>query len=201
MCPNHARQRSLECLAVALLVTVGMPMGEGHATSAFTTYRSHQPQLPVSFEYPTGWDAEMSAGKTEAYTQVQLYAPAAVEQRLRVYLVVRAMPLKASGGRYASLDEAVAAYRETLLRTLHITEERQTTVAGVAARQLAINGTLSLPWMSATAHAVPVVGGRLFFEKDGRVYECAWLGTPELAAQVQTYFDHVLQTLMIASSS
>ncbi len=196
MSPKNACRISAGCLT-ALVLIAGLPVREGQATDTFATYRSHQSPLPVSFEYPAGWEVEPSEGKTEAYAQVQVYAPAAFEPRLRVYLVVRVMPTAASGGRYASVDEAAAAYRETLLPTLRIDEAQETTALGVTARQVVVSGTLRLPWMSAAAHPVPVTGRRLFFEKGGRLYECAWLSTPDTAARVQAFFEHVLQTLTV----
>ncbi len=196
MSPNNACRISVGCLTALVLIT-GLPVREGQATDTFATYRNHHSSLPVSFEYPAGWEVEPSEGKTEAYAQVQVYAPIAFEPRLRVYLVVRAMPTAASGGRYASVDAAAAAYRETLLPSLRIDEVQETMALGVAARQVAISGTLRLPWMSAVAQPVPVTGRRLFFEKDGRLYECAWLSTPDVAARVQAFFEHLLQTLTV----
>ena len=66
--------------------------------SATQHYHSRSAELPVQFEYPADWEAEYSRGSTEAYAQVQVYAPSAVESRLRSYLVVRAVPSGSSGG-------------------------------------------------------------------------------------------------------
>lgn len=170
---------------------------EGRATTAFTIYQSNQPQLPVRFEYPADWEVEHSSGTTEVYSQVQIYAPKSLEDRLRMYMVVRAIPPKAQGGRYAGLPEMIEDYQKTLLPSLRIEQDQQTAVLGSAARQLEISGTLRLPWKSPLAQPVPVKSQRIFLEKNGWLYELGWLATPEISYEVEEAFSHLLQTLTL----
>lgn len=168
---------------------------EGMVAGRFSEYESHEPQLPVRFEYPADWELEESTGAVETYTQVQLYAPAALEGRMRTYIVVRAVPAKAQGGRYATIEEMVHAYRETLLPAFHIESERTVTLNGMPATSLEMTGTLSLPWQSPRATPVPVRGERVFLAANGRFYELAWLTTPEASSRVTEVFARLLKTL------
>ena len=163
----------------------------------FVTYRSDQPRLPVSFEYPADWSVEYSTGAVEAYAQVQIYGPKSLEKRLRTYLVVRAMPQQTQGGHYADVGEMIDQYRKTLPPTLHIDQERQTTVLGEPTPLLEVSGSLLLPWNSQKAQPVPVRSERIFFEKNDRLYELAWMATPEASSTLAAAFSHLLQTLVL----
>lgn len=165
------------------------------ASSGFAVFRSDRPQLPLQFEYPADWQLEPSSGSIERYTQVQLYGPKALEPRLRSYIVVRAIPPKTEGGRYADLSDAVRQYEDTLLPTLRITQRRQTTVLGANGQLLDVQGAMRLPWESRNAELVPTQSQRLFFAHDGLLYEIAWTATPEAAPAVQAAFEHLLGTL------
>jgi hypothetical protein len=167
------------------------------STDAFVRYQSSRPALPVAFEYPAGWDVEESAGTRDAYTQVQIYGPKSVEGRMRTYLVVRALVPDAEGGSSAGLSEFVAEYRRTMMPELQIQQERDTEILGGPAKQLEIAGSLRLPWRSRAATDVPVKGQRLFFERGGRLYELAWLATPEASPQVANAFGRLRETLTI----
>ena len=167
------------------------------AEGSFTLYRSHQPQLPVSFEYPADWQVEDSSGTIEAYAQVQIYGPASLEDRLRTYLVVRAIPPKAQGGRYAGLREMVEAYQKTLMPSLRIEQEREALVLETTATVLDISGTLLLPWEAKDPQPVPVKSQRIFLEKNGRLYELSWMATPDVSPRVEAAFSHLLQTLTL----
>lgn len=182
-------------LAAGLLMAARAP--EGYPTGAFEVYQATTPPLSVTCEYPAGWQAEESSGSTERYRQVQFYAPADMESRLRMYIVVRAVPLKDQGGKYAGVAEMAGEYRNQAMPGLNVEEQPPVTVLGSTATVLAVNGTLSLPWRSPTPAAVPVSGARVFFEKDGTLYEAAWLATPEHAPAVLTAFSHLLDTLAI----
>ena len=182
-------------LAAWLLVMVHAP--EGYPTGTFEVYRSATPPLSVSFEYPAGWQAEESSGSTERYRQVQLYAPPELEPRLRIYIVVRAVPAKDLGGKYGGVAEMATAYQNQALPSLTVEEHPPVMVLGSPATVLGVNGTMALPWQSSTPKAVPVSGARVFFEKDGTLYEAAWLATPEQAPAVQTAFTHLLDTLTV----
>ena len=187
------RGSALMALTIALLLGAGAR--EGLTTDTFTTYRGTSPRLPVAFEYPADWESEESSGTTERYTQVQLYAPAALESRLRVYLVVRAIPAKDAGGRYADVREMAEEYRRHAIPSLRMTEEEQTTVLGAPATRLAVDGTMLLPWNSPKAQPVPVTGQRVFFEQHGVFYELGWMATPETDAAARAAFAHLLDTL------
>lgn len=167
---------------------------EGQATESFAQYRSTAPQLPVAFEYPSTWQVEESSGTHEAYAQVQIYAPASLEPRLRTYLVVRSIPPKAEGGRYASLNEMVDSYRATLQSGLRVDAQREVQIMSQSATQLEVSGVFRLPWESRGERSVPVKSQRVFFESNGRLYECGWMGTPEVAAQTAAAFVHLIQT-------
>ena len=170
---------------------------EGTATGTFAVYHSDQPWLPVSFEYPAGWQVEPSSGTTEAYSQVQIYAPASVENRLRSYLVVRMFPTQDRGGPYASVQEMVDSYRKTLLPTLKIDKEEQIEVQGVPAMCLDVSGTMRLPWNSQKARPIPAKSQRVFLGKSRWLYEIAWTATPEAAPEVEAAFARLLKTLTL----
>ncbi len=167
------------------------------AEMSFAVYQSTQPQLPVRFEYPADWEVEDSRGTQEAYTQVQVYGPASLDDRLRTYLSVRAIPPHVEGGRYASLAEMIESYEQTVMPTFRIDQRQQIDLLGVTATQLDLSGTLSLPWEPARSTPVPVKSQRLFFEKDGRLYELSWMATPEAAPTAQAAFARLLQTLTL----
>lgn len=194
--------RSAALICFGMIAAWGLPTAastqEESATTAVSVYQSTQPQLPIRFEYPTEWEAEESSGTVEVYAQVQVYAPASFENRLRTYMVVRAVPVVTQGGRYGGVDEMVAEYRKTLPPTLGIEQERSATILGLSARQLDLSGTLQLPWWSQQSRAVPVKGQRVFFEKQGRLYEVGWLTTPEVSDEVEGLFAHLLRTLTIS---
>ena len=182
--------------AVGLLV---MPSQEGWTTDAFALYQSAKPQLPVTFEYPADWQVEESSGSQEVYAQVQVYGPSSLEPRLRTYLVVRAVPSKTGGGRYASLEEMVGVFRDTLQPGLRIDGTHPVQVAGGPATQLEVSGQLWLPWKSPNAKPVPVKGQRVFLERGGRFYEFAWMGTPEVSGQVRAAFSRLLDTFTVVT--
>ena len=169
----------------------------GMAQHTFTMYRSTQSRLPVSFEYPADWQVEPSSGMMEAYTQVQLYGPASLDARLRTYMVVRVLPPKGQGGRFADAAAMADDYRKTLMPTLHIDQERQTQVLGTPAAMVDVSGTLLLPWKGTHPTPVPVKSQRVFFEKAGRLYELSWMATPEASAVVEQAFTHLLATLRL----
>jgi hypothetical protein len=118
---------------------------------------------------------------------------------MRTYVVVRAIPPKAAGGRYDGLAEMIGSYREKLQPGLMVEGERQVTVLGVPATQLELGGSLRLPWRSPEARPVPVRGQRVFLQKDGRLYELGWLATPEAAAEVGAAFNRLLETLALVN--
>lgn len=182
---------------VALLLIGGDVEGQPATMDEFATFSSTTPQLPVQFEYPAGWQPEESAGSYERYTQVQVYAPESFEPRLRTYLVVRRVPSKAEGGRYASLDEVVKSYRATMQSGLHVDGESQAQVLGRTATQLDVSGVFRLSWETPGEKSVPVKSQRIFFEQDGQFYELAWMGTPEVSDQVAAAFSRLLQTLTL----
>lgn len=170
---------------------------EGGTTGTFSVYQSQQPQLPVSFEYPADWQLEPSTGKVEAYTQVQIYGPASLDHRLRTYLVIRGVAPQSAGGRYAGLNEMVDSYRHTLQQGLQIDQELHVSVLGVPAIEVEVSGTFRLPWESPAAQAVAVKSQRIFLEKNGRLYELAWMATQEAAPEVEQVFSHLLHTLTV----
>lgn len=182
-------------------LVVSVRAEQNMSSGMFSLYQSSQPNLPVSFEYPSEWRTEFSKGATENYSQVQIYAPDALDKRLRTYIVVRIMPPKDQGGRYASIAEAVEEYRKTLMSSWRIVEEQRIEVSGVSAYKMDINGTLRLPWRSPKAQDVPIRSQRIFFEKDGRLYELSWLATSETAPQLEDAFSHLIQTLEIVNNS
>lgn len=185
-------------MAGMALLLIGAAGGQSTTMDAFATYSSPTPQLPVRFEYPAGWQPEESAGSHERYTQVQVHAPESFESRLRVYLVIRVIPPKAEGGRYEDLDEMIESYRATMQAGLHVDEEREVQVLGLAATQLDISGTFRLLSRETPGErAVPVKSQRVFFEQDGRLYELAWMATPEVSDQVAAAFTHLLQTFSL----
>jgi len=171
--------------------------GEGHTIETFAQYRSQSPRLPVAFEYPSAWQVEESSGTSEVYAQVQIYGPASLEPRLRTYLVVRCVPPKADGGRYMSLSEMVETYRATMQAGLRVDEERATDVMGQPATQLDVSGIFQLPLDSPGERSVPVKSQRVFFEHDGRLYELAWMATPEVSDHVAAAFSHLLESLTL----
>ena len=165
----------------------------------FTLYHSDHAQLPVSFEYPAEWQVEYSSGTAETYAQVQVYGPASLDHRLRTYMVIRAVPPKAQGGRYAGVSEMAAAYQTTLLPGLRVDQDRQEAVLGSPATILDVSGTLNLPWeVSRAPRPVPVKSRRVFLEKNGWLYELSWLTTPEASQQVERAFSHLLKTLVLS---
>jgi len=170
---------------------------EGHTAEMVAVYRSSRPELPVAFEYPAAWQVEESSGTHEAYAQVQVYGPESLEPRLRAYLVVRRMPSKAEGGRYASLGEMIESYRATMQSGLRIDGERGVDVWGHPATQLDVSGIFQLPLDAPGERSAPVKSQRVFVEQDGQFYELAWMATPEVADQVSAAFSRLLQTLTL----
>ena len=164
--------------------------------ATFQTYQGPASQLPVRFEYPAEWTAEPSSGTTEAYHQVQLFAPPAAG-RLHPYISVRAMPLKAQGGRFATVEELVASHAATLLPTLRIDGRRRASAAGTPAEVVDGSGALWLPWKSTHPKEVPVACQWMFFGAGGRLFELSWMATPETAAGVRAAFDHLLSSLTL----
>ena len=183
-------------MAGALLLLMGYPR-EGRTTEAFLPYQNAKPQLPVKFEYPAGWQVEESSGTSEVYSQVQIYGPASLEPRLRTYLVVRAVPPKAEGGRYASLSDMVETFRATLQPGLRIDQEQPIQVSGRPATKLELSGQLWLPWKSPNAKPIAVKSQRIFLERAGRFYEFAWMSTPEVSEQVIAVFSRLLETFTV----
>jgi hypothetical protein len=181
------------------LLGLALPAVRGMSSDMFERYRSTQQQLPVAFEYPATWRVEESSGSREAYQQVQIYGPDTLDARMRTYLVVRAVPPQAAGGRYVQLTDMIESYRRTLMPSFRIEREQEVAVWGVPATQLDLGGHLRLPWQSPTAEEVPVTGQRLFLEKNGLLYELGWLATPESAPSVTTAFGHLLETLTAAN--
>ena len=166
----------------------------------FARYSGHPPLLAVSFDYPEGWRPIESSGSTESYAQVQVLAPLALGEKPRTYLVVRAMPLKSSGGRYATVQEAVAAHEASLLPHLHIERRADVQRYGVTVTMLDVAGAMQMPFERHTPAPVPVKGQRLFFEKDARVYEVGWLAVTAAADQAAAAFAHLLDTLTFEPS-
>lgn len=189
---------SIVCVSLAASAAwlISANAEEGSAMKpVVASYRSAQPLLPISFEYPKEWKVEPSSGTMETYAQVQIYGPATVEHRLRTYLVIRVIPPKAQGGRYAGLNEMVETYRQSALPHLRVEQERHVVALGSPARQFEIVGTLQLPWWSKGSEPVPVKGRRIFFERNGSLYELGWLATPEASPTVEEAFAHLLLTL------
>lgn len=171
------------------------------AESPYVAYRSQTPTLPVAFEYPAGWTAERSRGSAEAYDQVQLFAPEPAPAHVRSYIAVRAMPAKAQGGRYADAADMIASYRQTQMPMLAVTGESTIMVLGVPAVQLEIRGQMALPWKAAHPEMVSMQGQRVFFEKDGRLYELSWMAPEESASPTAAAFGHVVRTLVPADEA
>ena len=165
------------------------------AQSDHARYHSTIPFWPVTFEYPADWQAEQSRGSQERYDQVQLFAPGSADARAHAYIAVRVMPRKNEGGRYASIEEMAAAYRQTQMPTLSTSEASQVTVLGVPALRMEVSGQMALPWKAAHPELIPMQGQRVFFEKDGRLFELSWMAPEESAPATAAAFGHVLSTL------
>ena len=197
--PHRISRIGFGMIAAGMLFLLTAGLQEGRAERMFSLYRSEHAQLPVSFEYPAEWQVEYSSGTAEAYAQVQMYGPAALDTRLRTYIVVRVVPPKAQGGRYAGVGEMVAAYQTTLLPGLRVDQDRQIVVLDSPATILDISGMLNLPWeVSRAPKPVPVKSQRVFLEKNGWLYELSWLTTPEASQQVERAFSHLLSTLVLS---
>ena len=197
--PHRISRIGFGIIVGSALFLLTASLQEGRAESMFTRYQSEQAQLPVSFEYPAEWQVEYSSGAAEAYAQVQMYGPASLDKRLRTYMVVRAVPPKAQGGRYAGVGDMVAAYQTTLLPGLRVDQDRQTVVLDSPATMLDVSGMLNLPWeVSRAPRPVPVKSQRVFLEKNGWLYELSWLTTPEASQQVERAFSHLLSTLVLS---
>ena len=180
------------------ILLLGWYAGTGSTATTFSVFRSDQANLPVTFEYPSDWQVERSSGSTERYAQVQVYGPSALDDRLRSYLVVRAIPPAAQGGRFAGLEQMIASYEETLLPTLRVAQRRQTKVAGLPATVLEVGGTMLLPWNGANPKPVPVKSERVFLERNGWLFELAWLTTAEAAAAVEPVFARLVETFALS---
>ena len=183
---------------MAALLVLGWPMSSFTSESplaSFAHYPGQPPLLAVTFDYPADWKPISSSGSAESYTQVQVLAPPSFGDRPRTYLIVRARPLKSSGGRYATAQEAVAAYEATLIPHLRIERRVESQRYGVAVTQLDVAGAMQMPFERLTPAPVPVKGQRLFFEKDGRLYEVGWLAVTSATEQTAAAFAHILDTL------
>lgn len=176
---------------VASFVVASFPL----AAKDMSLVYANRAFLPLSFEHPADWEVEPSAGTTERYSQVQLYAAKQPGDLMRTYMVIRAIPPKAKGGRYDDREQMISSFKSTLLRSMTIEGEQSEVVAGVAARVLEIGGTLNLPWESVSPTPVPVAGQRVFFERDGWLYQASWLTTPDHADAVRAIFTRLLSTL------
>lgn len=179
------------------IILLGWTPATGGASTTFSVFHSEQETLPVRFEYPADWKVERSTGSTEAYEQVQLYGPSTLDPRLRAYLVVRAVPPAAQGGRYAGLHEMIVSYQQTLLPTLQVEERRAATVAGLPATVLRVSGTMLLPWKSANSQPVPVASERVFVERNGWLFELAWMSTKDAAPAVEPLFVRLVETFTL----
>ena len=196
----RARRSLTVLMAAGGLIALGHVEG-GMAIDAFARYQGKTPELPVSFEYPAGWQVEESSGSQEVYRQVQIYGPKSLEDRLRVYLVVRAVPPKAVGGRYEGLEDMVRQYRVTLMSSLHVDAQGAIRLLGSSVPQLEVSGTLPRSWWSVDPEQIPVKGQRVFLEQDGRFYELGWMATAEASGPVAEAFRRLLQTLTLAQAT
>jgi len=184
------------CLAVGAVWSI-VGLGTGMASEMVVRFQGANPGLPVSFEYPTGWKAEESSGNYDVYTQVQVFGPKSLEDRMGVYLVVRAVPLKEQGGRFTGLADRVAHFRQTLPSSMTIRTEEIVEFLGVDSMHMSISGTLKPGYQVTDALEIPIKSERIFLEKSDYLYEFAWMATPEASQEVAGAFKIMLDTLRI----
>ena len=165
--------------------------------ASFVTYRSHDPALPITFDYPADWKV-MSRPSGGQAPGLQVIAPPSPRIHGLIILTVSVQPLKAAGGQYASAKELVEFYKSHMPPS---SEPGEATVLGVTAVKLSMRSQARSPSRTIPSELVPKKGERVIFEKDDQLYELTWTAPDEAVPQAAAAFEHLLRTLALIDDS
>ncbi len=128
-------------------------------------------ELRLVFRYLPDWRIEEARGLADRYRQVQAWGPRNQDDTYTAHVTVRVSPVKSEGGRYANVDELVAATRKAIYAG-RVDSERHTTIAELLAVDQTMSYTLpAVHQPGLKALPVPVKTRGLFFEREGHLYE------------------------------
>ena len=141
-------------------------------TDQYTEYRGNAPGLMIQLEYPTGWRLQEEQGQLDAYRQVRFLGPRNPDDTYTCYVSVRGSPVKSHGGKYESVAELMASYRQYSFRDAKIELERPRTVADQKSQGM--TATFTIPPLhkpGLKAIPIPVKTRILFLERASYLYE------------------------------
>lgn len=159
-------------------------------------YASRDPEFPVRFTYSADWALEESQGRLEPYRQVRLRGSRNAENTYTAYVTIRRTPLRAQGGRYEALDDAVAAQTAQLPEGAVIELQATRQIGGLRAEELIIAYTIPpMHRAGLRAVAIPVRTRTILLQEGTSLYELVFSADAREYASQAAVLDQVLEHL------
>ena len=205
--PWAARYVSAVCgvMVAGLLVSQGVRPGSARAESpaprrdaqatTWLDYASGDPNLPVAFQYPSGWRLREERGVIDSYRLVRLLGPRNPEDTYTAYLVVRVAPLDASTRAAEAVDAFFDRYLDHLPDSTVIDAQERWTIAGVPATALTVSYTIpTLDDERAGEVRIPVTTRTIVMARRDALYEFVYSADTAAYPTYETYVEQLLKS-------
>ena len=201
-------RRTLWLLTLLVITVVGIslirkpasqntPGVAGPLPDGVLSYTSADPELPVAFQYPSGWRIDEERGAVDVYHQVRLRGPRNQEDTYTAYLLVRSTPLHERDAA-EGVRGFMTRYTSHLPEGAAIDSRAAQQLAGLTAEDLMVSYTIPpLHRAGRAPRAIPVRTRTLVAAKDGRLYEFVYSADARAYTDSAGAFERVSRTLQI----
>lgn len=164
----------------------------------FTIYKSKNPALDFTFEYPAlGWTPKESQGTTQKYDAVQVLGPANAKQEYSVYISVGVRLLKPE---QLSADlPGLFLEEKKRFKGFKVLEEKNIKIQNYDCPSATYEYFLRLPFWKKNAKDVLIKETTVFLTKDNRSYRISCAGTAEQFKQFSYAFEKAFKTFQFTS--
>ncbi len=202
---SNAKSRKVLLLGILVLLCAGVIASHCYkvlpgtqAKGAFTLYKSINPVLNFSFEYPiVGWTSEESQGTSQKYDAVQILGPKDAKAEYGVYISVGVRTLTPEQLKMDSLD--VFLEETNSFKGFKILERKMTRIQGQDCPTATFEHFLRLPLWKKNAKDVLVKKTIVLLTQGDRSYRITCAGTAEQYNQFSPVFERALKTFKLTS--
>jgi hypothetical protein len=191
--------------AAAVLALLGVGAGAlwqcEAALTAMTGEKMYQgtgSELAVTFSYPQDWKLHQESGKTEPYQAIRIMGPRNSADTYTSHFSVYGFPLKASGGKYDSVDEMVDATKRLLPPDAQVLSEGKREIGRLPATDLTVSYTIpAIHHKGIKAAPVPVKQRKVVTGKPPYLYEISYTADAQEFDQYAEWFERLVNSFRV----
>ena len=162
------------------------------------TYEGSDLGRAVRFQHPQDWKLQTEKGEKESYQAIRLLGPSNPERTYRTLFSVRAEPLQATGGAYASRDEALDKYLKTLFDGAQVERDSKLTIAGFDVRDITVAYTVPpIRYHGLKGVSIPVKSRTVAFESGGMLYTVYYTADAQVFGDYLESFEALLNSFKL----